>query len=82
MTDLDLDAALRAMIAKLAPDADLASLDPSEDLRDALDLDSMDYLNLVRAVKKELGVEIPEADYKQARSLAGLVGYVRARRGG
>jgi acyl carrier protein len=82
MTDLDLDAALRAMIAKLAPDADLASLDPSEDLRDALDLDSMDYLNLVRAVKKELGVEIPEADYKQARSLAGLVAYVAARRTG
>jgi acyl carrier protein len=82
MTDLDLDATLRTLIAKLAPDADLASLDPAEDLRDALDLDSMDYLNLVRAVKKELGVEIPEADYKQARSLAGLAAYVAAHRSG
>ncbi|MFN7700939.1 MAG: acyl carrier protein [Deltaproteobacteria bacterium] len=82
MNELDLDATLRALIAKLAPEADLASLDPGEDLRDALDLDSMDYLNLVRAVKRELGVDIPEADYKQARSLTTLAAYVASRRGG
>jgi acyl carrier protein len=42
----------------------------------------MDYLNLVRAVKRELGVDIPEADYKQARSLTTLAAYVASRRGG
>lgn len=79
MSELEIETTMRRLIGKLAPDAELGSLDREADLRDALDLDSMDFLNLVRAVKAETGVEIPEADYRAVRSLAGLVRYVAIR---
>lgn len=68
--------AILAIIESVAPDADLAGLDPREDLRDALDLDSMDFLNVVIGIHERLGVEIPERDYRDVRTLDGLIEYV------
>lgn len=72
------EVALRKL-CEIAPEADPASIRPDVDLRDQLDLDSMDLLNFVVAVDHELGVEIPESDYAQVVTLDGLVGYVTAR---
>lgn len=47
-------------------------------MREALDIDSMDILNLVTAIHKRLGVNIPELDYPKLVTLAGAVGYVVA----
>jgi acyl carrier protein len=68
------------IIASIAPDAPVEQLRDDEDLRDALDIDSMDFLNVLVAIAQQLGVEVPERDYGQVRTLAGLVGYVEARR--
>lgn len=68
------------IIAAIAPDAPVEQLRDDEDLRDALDIDSMDFLNVLVAIAQQLGVEVPERDYGQVRTLAGLVGYVEARR--
>jgi len=47
-----------------------------EDLRDAIDLDSMDFLNFVIALHERTGVDIPEADYPRLRTLDGAIAYL------
>lgn len=78
MSAVDVRAAIVKMIGDIAPEADLTAIPPSADLREALDIDSMDFLNLVIAVHAALGVDIPERDYPQVMSLDGMVAYVRA----
>ena len=65
-------------LATIVGDAGLDTLADEVDLRDELDLDSMDFLNLLIAVKDATGVEVPERDYPQVRTLAGLTAYVDA----
>jgi acyl carrier protein len=59
--------------------ADLASLKPDVDLREQLDLDSTDILNVVVGLHAALGVEIPEADCPRFATLDGGVEYLTAR---
>ena len=66
------------VLAGIAPEADLATVRPDEDLRDALDLDSMDFLNFVIGLHEKTGLAIPEADYPRLRTLAGLATYLQA----
>jgi acyl carrier protein len=66
---------LRAL-GQIAPEADLSQLNPTRRLRDQLDIDSMDLLNFVIALHKELHVEIPEADYPKLATLQGCVDYL------
>lgn len=79
MSAVDVRAAIVKMIGDIAPEADLTAIPPSADLREALDIDSMGFLDLVIAVHAALGVDIPERDYPQVRCLDGMVVYVRAR---
>jgi acyl carrier protein len=80
MTDNDLKTVLLESLASVAPEVDPVSVDPARDLREQLDLDSMDFLNFMIAVHERLGVDIPEADYPQLSSLDAAVRYLdRAR---
>jgi acyl carrier protein len=65
-------------LAKIAPEAS-TEIDPDTDLREQIDLDSMDILNLMIAVNAATGVDIPEADYPQLATLNGCVAYLRER---
>ncbi|MBX3275137.1 MAG: acyl carrier protein [Sandaracinaceae bacterium] len=76
MTEETIRAFVRRAIEDIAPDADLDALDPRASLREELDLDSMDFLALVRAIHAALGVAIPETDYAKIDSLDGCVAYV------
>lgn len=78
MSDGDVRAVILEELGNIAPEADLAALDPKADMREALDVDSMDILNLVTAIHKRLGVNIPELDYPKLVTLAGAVAYVAA----
>jgi len=71
---------LLSIIGDIAPDADLATLDPDSDLRESLGLDSIDHLDIVAAVRQRTGVEIPERDYPMLTTLNGFVSYLDARR--
>jgi acyl carrier protein len=62
-------AAVLDALSRVAPEADPATIDPNEPLREQLELDSMDFLNFVIAVHEDLGVEIPEADYPRLATL-------------
>jgi acyl carrier protein len=66
---------LRAL-SQVAPEADLSQLKPNLRIRDQLDIDSMDLLNFVIALHKELNLEIPEADYSKLATLEGCVEYL------
>ena len=65
-----------AILGQIAPEADLDDVEPSEDLRTELDLDSLDFLGLIEGLKERTGVDVPEGDYPQVRSLDGLIAYL------
>ena len=70
-----------AAVLELAPEADFARVDPAGSLREQLDLDSYDFLNLLVALHSELGVDIPEADYAKVDGLDKLLDYLVAKLG-
>jgi acyl carrier protein len=64
------------LLGEIAPDAPLHRLSPDARLRQALGLDSLDFLNFVIAVHDTLGIDVPEADYPQLSTLRGCVDYL------
>jgi acyl carrier protein len=76
MTSDEIRAAVLRVLGEIAPEADLAALEPDVDLRQQLDLDSMDILNFVVGIHTALGIDIPEADYPRFVTLNGGVEYL------
>lgn len=68
-------------LKKIAPEANPAEVAPDENLREALDIDSFDFLNLLIGLHDALGVEIPEADYGKLTTLNSLMSYLSQRVG-
>lgn len=64
------------VLAGIAPEADLSTLGDDEGLREALDLDSMDFLNFVIGLGQRSGLNIPEADTPRLYTMRGLVAYL------
>ena len=81
MTENDIRTVLRDELSNIAPEADLTSLDPAADLREALDIDSMDFLNFITAIHQRLGVDIPEIDYAKLFTLKGAIDYLKGKLG-
>lgn len=81
MSDSDIKAIVLRELHKIAPEIDLNQLDASIDLREQVDLDSMDILNVAIAIHEATGVDIPEADYPQMVTIDGSVAYLRSRLG-
>ena len=79
MTREELAKRILDLLTEIAPDVDAASVIPGIDFRDQFDFDSMDTLNFAIALHKELGVEVPEADYAQLASLDKCLAYLGAR---
>ncbi len=69
---------IRATLRQVAPDADLDQVGAGETLQEALDLDSIDFLNLVTGLHEATGLEIPERDYPELSTLEGAVAYLSA----
>ena len=77
MNDTELKQIFMETILEIAPEADFGSLDPDDALREQLDLDSMDFLNVMIGLHETLGIDIPEADYPRLFTLAGALDYLR-----
>jgi acyl carrier protein len=75
----EIQRAVRAALGEIAPEADLERLAPTAELREELDLDSMDFLRFVQHVAAATHVEVPEADYAKLATFAGCVAYLAAR---
>lgn len=68
-------------VLTIAPEADFARLKPERSIRDQLDLDSLDFLNVLTALHGTLAVDIPESDYGQLASLNAMVEYLARKKG-
>ena len=64
------------IIADIAPDEDLSNFKPDVRLRDQLQLDSMDFLDIVMELRKQYRVQIPEEDYPQLATMDSTVEYL------
>jgi acyl carrier protein len=78
MNDDEIRTGVLASLRQVAPEVDAATLDPDVDIRDELDIDSMDFFNYVLGLNERFGVEVPERDYPKLASLDGSLTYLRA----
>jgi acyl carrier protein len=81
MSTRDIDAVVREELGNIAPEVDLKTIDPEANLREALDIDSMDFLNFITAINHRLGLDIPELDYPKLATLAGAIDYLKSKLG-
>ena len=79
MTDAEIRTLIADVLGGIAPEADLGTVAGDADLREAFDLDSMDFMNLVIGLHERTGIDIPEADYRQLFTLDGAVAYLQAK---
>ena len=75
----EIRAAVLHALASVAPEADLSTLAADVDVRDQLDIDSVDFLNVLVAIHDALGVDIPEVDYPKLSTLDTCVDYLAAK---
>ena len=76
MTEGEIRQIVDQALSNVAPEIDVASLDPGRDLRDQIDIDSVDFLNFVIGLHKELNIDIPDADVTKLVTLNGCVTYL------
>jgi acyl carrier protein len=79
MTKIEVRQAIFDTLRQIAPEADPEMIGPDENLREALDIDSFDFLNVLIGLHTRLGVQVPEADYGQLTTLSGLVRYLSSK---
>ena len=77
MNESEIKSRVLGIIKSIAPELEEAELRADRPLRDQIDLDSMDWLNVLVALHEKLHVDIPEADYGKLVTLDNLVGYLR-----
>ena len=76
MTRDDVITAIKDIIATIAPDEELEGLDTAEPLRDQIELDSMDFLDIVMELRKRYGVQVPEEEYGELATLSSCAEYL------
>ncbi|MFE1248441.1 acyl carrier protein [Streptomyces sp. NPDC058735] len=72
---------LKESLTEIVPDADFDRLRPDDRFRDALELDSLDFLTLVEILSERTGVHIDESDYPRLTTLADSVDFLVERTG-
>ena len=79
MSGIDIRKVVQEEINNIAPEVDLATVNPAADLREQIDIDSMDFLNLVTALHHRSGIAIPEIDCPKLATISGMIGYLEAK---
>jgi acyl carrier protein len=64
------------ILERIAPDEDLSNLEDSRPFREQMELDSMDFLDIVMELRKQYRIQIPEADYPQLATMDSTVTYL------
>ena len=67
---------ISSVLRQVAPEADLADVSDGETLQEALDLDSIDFLNFMVGLHEQTGLDIPERDYPLLSTVEGCVHYL------
>ena len=76
MVDQQVRDIVLGIISVVAPDADLSAVKNDVRLRDQLDMDSMDFLDIVMELRKRYKIEVPKEDYPRLATLDGCVEYL------
>ena len=76
MTPVEIRDEILDILGDIAPDEDLSGLVDETAFREQLELDSMDFLDIVMELRKRYRVQIPEEDYEQLASMASTVAYL------
>ena len=76
MTRSEARALVFAVVGEVAPNADPSTLKGDEDMRLALDLDSMDFLNVLVGLHERSGIEVPDKDASKLFTLDGAISYL------
>jgi acyl carrier protein len=71
--------AIEEVLGQVAPDAELTTLAPDADLRDSLELDSLDFLSFIEGLSKRTGQRIDEDDYPKLATLASASAFIAGR---
>ena len=81
MTRDEITTVLFDELGRIAPETDASRVDPNAELREELDIDSMDFLNLVTGLSERLKIDIPEIDYPKLAIFGHAVDYLAQRLG-
>ena len=76
MSPAEIKEVILDILGDIAPDEDLSNLKDDVPLREQLELDSMDFLDIVMELRKRHGIEVPEADYMRLASLDSCAEYL------
>lgn len=76
MTPADIRVEILDILSDIAPDEDLSGLVDDKPFREQLELDSMDFLDIVMELRKRHRIQIPEEDYGQLASMASTVAFL------
>jgi acyl carrier protein len=76
MTVTEIKPIIFQSLKKIAPDTNPEKLQPDDDIRHTLDIDSFDALQFIVALDEHFGIEIPEADYGKITTIKNLVNYI------
>ncbi len=79
MTKQQIRETVLEIIAQIVPDEDLSNLKGDVPIREQVELDSMDFLDIIMELRKRYGIEVPEDDYTQLATLDGSVDYLEPR---
>ena len=79
MIETELKGVILTALLQVAPGADVNQLEPDENIREALDIDSFDHLNFLISLNTKLGVDIPEKDYGKLNTVAEIIDYLSVR---
>ena len=76
MTEGEIREEILDILEDIAPDEDLTQLDDAVNFREQLELDSMDFLDIVMELRKRHRIQIPEEDYGELASMESTVKYL------
>jgi acyl carrier protein len=76
MTPAEIREEVLDILSDIAPDEDLSQLDDDVRFREQLELDSMDFLDIVMELRKRHRIQIPEDDYINLASMSSTVAYL------
>jgi acyl carrier protein len=79
MTEPEIKEAVFKILGKIAPEADLHNIGADENLREALDIDSFDFLQFIIRLHESLGIEIPESEYPRLTTLTGILRHLASK---
>jgi acyl carrier protein len=76
MSPADIRVEILEILHVIAPDEDLSNLDDNKPFREQLELDSMDFLDIVMELRKRHRIQIPEEEYGQLASMSGTIAFL------